>query len=163
MNRYKPTYWGTEKSVKATFEPITKILPTKLITSCMVATIDDDGKLLLINSKRGWELPGGHREKFERPLACAKREVLEEASVVIDNIRLIGRWKIGKVFPSDFNKGYPKQAYQLLFLAQAKETLNFNNKFETTDRKFVQISKIDSIHKNITDFRPILDHIKSFM
>lgn len=159
MITFEPTYWGPEKSVKATFEPILTIPPTNKITACMVSVFNEDGDLLLIKSHRGWELPGGHREKFERPIACAKREVYEEASVTLDNLKLIGRWNILNIFESDFNKDYPKQAYQLLFMADVKEILAFNNDYETTDRKFVKISKIEGIHKNITDFRPILNYI----
>lgn len=51
-----------------------------------------DGKVL-VGQRQGshgagtWSLPGGHLEFAEKVANCAKREVLEEAGVQIDNIQ----------------------------------------------------------------------------
>jgi 8-oxo-dGTP pyrophosphatase MutT (NUDIX family) len=38
-----------------------------------------DGQILSVRNERGWDIPGGHLERGEDPLAALRREVLEEA------------------------------------------------------------------------------------
>jgi len=50
-----------------------------------------DGQILLVRSpKRGWELPGGQIEAGESLIEALKREVVEESSVEISILGLIG-------------------------------------------------------------------------
>lgn len=51
------------------------------------ALIRNEGKLLVINGKRGWDIPGGHVEDGETATDAVHREVLEEACVTIENVQ----------------------------------------------------------------------------
>jgi 8-oxo-dGTP diphosphatase len=52
--------------------------------------VERDGKILLVREHRGrWSTPGGHLDFGESPAACAAREALEEAGVVVSNVRFV--------------------------------------------------------------------------
>lgn len=62
------------------------------IKICVNAIVKrNDGKVIAIRRKNqnAWSVPGGHLEFGEDIENCAKREVLEETDVVIDNIKII--------------------------------------------------------------------------
>ncbi len=44
------------------------------------------GKRISAHSENSWQFPGGHLEFGEAVEACARREVMEEAGIVISNI-----------------------------------------------------------------------------
>jgi 8-oxo-dGTP diphosphatase len=44
------------------------------------------------HSKRGWELPGGTREKGEFPIQTAIRELFEEAGAEAEALELVGQY-----------------------------------------------------------------------
>lgn len=46
------------------------------------------------NKKRKWEFPGGKKEAGETILDVAKREAWEEAGAVIENIQVVGYYKL---------------------------------------------------------------------
>lgn len=54
-----------------------------------------DHKLILVYNRlrQYWELPGGRREPGESSLACAKRELTEEAGVVGQDFQVIGAFQ----------------------------------------------------------------------
>lgn len=53
------------------------------------------GQILLVKDKKwGWNFPGGKVEKGETPLETAKREVVEETNLVIENFELIAEENI---------------------------------------------------------------------
>jgi 8-oxo-dGTP diphosphatase len=52
--------------------------------------IERDGKLLLVRDHRGlWSTPGGHLDFQESPAACAARETLEEAGVLVTDVQFV--------------------------------------------------------------------------
>ena len=46
----------------------------------------NDGTILLLKNKKGWDLPGGHMRHGETKQQALKREVFEEAGIQINNI-----------------------------------------------------------------------------
>jgi ADP-ribose pyrophosphatase YjhB (NUDIX family) len=64
-----------------------------IIVSCSVV-IALQNKVLLVKetktvAKERWNFPGGKLEQGESVFDCAKRETLEEAGIVIDDLKLI--------------------------------------------------------------------------
>lgn len=65
------------------------------VTQASCVCYDDSGKVLIISDKLGkWGIPGGKPEVGETLEETAKREVLEEACVEIENLKLIGFRKV---------------------------------------------------------------------
>lgn len=157
--RFPISYWGRDKSTKAQFYPCGSVPAGSIITSCMVCVLYD-GRILLTKPARGWGLPGGHIEAGEAPEVCAAREVYEEASVRVANLKMIGAWKVEKLFESECNRQYPELAYQLLFLAELEHVDNFTASHETSERKFVRIDDVRNYHHDFGNFSEILKYIK---
>ncbi len=66
-----------------------------------------DGKVLLAkriasHGAGDYQFPGGHLEHLESIEDCAKRETMEEAGIVIDNIRFLCLSNIAKYPPKHF-------------------------------------------------------------
>lgn len=74
--------WITSKNYKK-FKPITQVYGVCFNKKREVLIIKDDGKT-------EWKLPGGTPEKGEKPEETLKREVFEEATVVLGNCKMIG-------------------------------------------------------------------------
>lgn len=45
-----------------------------------------NGRILAIRNERGWDIPGGHLEPGEQPMAALDREIREEASAACLNV-----------------------------------------------------------------------------
>lgn len=153
-------YWSNQ-STKVQFEPFTKLPSDSLVSSCFVF-VKKGSSVLLARPERGWGLPGGHKEPQESPEDCAIREVLEEASIEIKNLRLLGGWKAQKVKQVEQNSKYPEVAYQLLFLADVAKIHKFTPDFETLERKFVEYSEIEKYHQQYDQFSAILAYILDY-
>jgi 8-oxo-dGTP diphosphatase len=70
------------------------------IAMCIVER-EDDGYILLLKRSQDepwepgkWNLPGGHVDPGETPLAACKRETLEECAVQVKNVRLLQRMRL---------------------------------------------------------------------
>lgn len=59
---------------------------THTITASIVFVIDNKQRVLAVHNKRGWDIPGGHRENNETPTETAHREVFEESCVEIKQL-----------------------------------------------------------------------------
>ncbi len=101
-----------------------------------------DDKVMLVKPKRGWGLPGGHREGDETSEDCVRREADEEAAIELGDLKLIGRWKIEKQFPSAFNAKYPDLACQLLYVAEITQIKPFSSEYEVTERALVPFTDV---------------------
>jgi 8-oxo-dGTP pyrophosphatase MutT (NUDIX family) len=80
--------------------------------------------------KREWGLPGGHIELGKTPKECCEREVFEETTVTIKNLKLIGAWKTEHVFDSKYNKNYADPSDQLLYIADINEIKECSQQLE---------------------------------
>lgn len=58
---------------------------------------NDKGEVLIINTVGNWQLPGGKPEKMEKLKETLLREVKEEASVEIEDIKPIGYQIISEI------------------------------------------------------------------
>ncbi len=152
-------YWGEDGSTRARFAPLDSLSDELVVTTCMVFVSADD-KVLLSKPPRGWGFPGGHLEPGETPQDCARREVYEETSVKIDNLRPIGAWKIEKVFDSDTNQKYPDLSHQLLFVADLAAMDDFLPSHESSARRLVPIDEVERYHHDFSSIAEILRYIK---
>lgn len=165
QNRYTQKTWFADKSTAVLFEPIAMEPPTRLVTACMVFAFDESGHLVLAKPKRGWGLPGGHREKGETPQECAKREFYEETNIRIRNLRIIGRQKIEKIIRSEHNAKYPKLGYILFYIADVEKIDNHEAKHEVSHRAFVPMEKMNDYIDRVNHggFYDILSHAQYYL
>ena len=57
------------------------------------AAVINDKKILLVNKKEVWILPGGKPEENESDLDCLSREVKEELGAGLDSIKYYGEFE----------------------------------------------------------------------
>jgi len=79
---------------------------------------DDAGRILIIQEKGKWKIPGGSPEKEETWKETLIREVWEEATVKIDNIELLGAQKVN--YPHNPNAQEGDLYYQLRCIAHVE-------------------------------------------
>jgi len=60
---------------------------TEKVTATFAFVRDAMGKILTLKNERGWDIPGGHLDGDESVIDATHREVLEEASVTIKDLR----------------------------------------------------------------------------
>ncbi len=156
---FKPIYWGDDLSTEVVFEPVEELPPQELITACMVFALYGKDGVVLSKPKRGWGIPGGHREEGETAEECLHREAMEEAAIILENIQLIGRWATKKLLHSPHNAKYPDRGYQLLYVAGVKELNEFTPQLEITERIVVPISEVKNYHHDIDNFMPVFNYV----
>ncbi len=95
----------------------------------------NENKELLIVKTKNWTIPGGHPEEGEGHVETLKREIMEEAMVEIDNIKYLGSVKVVDLETNKVN-------YQLRFTASSAQINDFDKKFETSERLFINPEKL---------------------
>lgn len=74
---------------------IADTLPEDIPASAVMGIPFWRGKIALVRTKRGWEIPGGHIEEGESISSCLARELMEEVGAgSIESVRLFGYRKI---------------------------------------------------------------------
>jgi ADP-ribose pyrophosphatase YjhB (NUDIX family) len=105
------------------------------------------GKVLVCDIPgRGFTIPGGHIERDESAVACLTREASEEACVGLANLTLIGFIEADHRANSDFDGRYPLRSVQAIYRADVAKVGEFDLENESTDRKFVTIGELPSVH-----------------
>jgi 8-oxo-dGTP diphosphatase len=66
-----------------------RTLPTHIITAGGFVT-NEQGKILLVKSHRGWEFPGGQVENGESLSQALIREIQEESGVIVEVVNIVG-------------------------------------------------------------------------
>lgn len=90
----------------------------------------DKHKNVLIVKNKNWTIPGGHPEQGETYIETLEREVREEACVEMENISYLGCVKVTEVETKEIK-------YQLRFTATVSHVSDFKEKYETSERLFV--------------------------
>lgn len=98
---------------------------------------NEENQLLIVKSGDTWTIPGGHPERGESQLDTLIRESMEEASVTLKMISYLGAVEVVE------NEKY----YQLRYTAKVNEILDFDKKWETSERKFVNLEELQNYIK----------------
>jgi 8-oxo-dGTP pyrophosphatase MutT (NUDIX family) len=94
------------------------------VSSASALIFDKDGLILGVRLKnRGLDIPGGHTEPGDlNPEETLRREVMEEASATIKDIKLL------EVIESDFFGSTPEKAsYMLIYTASIDQILPYDD------------------------------------
>lgn len=62
---FKTLHWTDDQSTEVNFEAVAVLPAKELVSSCFVFALYEDDKVIMTKPKRGWGLPGGHREGNE--------------------------------------------------------------------------------------------------
>jgi 8-oxo-dGTP pyrophosphatase MutT (NUDIX family) len=130
---FKSELWFDGQS-EATFVPASTLPEEIEISAVKVFDIANDEILLVeVPEKGGWDIPGGHVEKRERPEETAVREVSEETGGSVSDLRLFGYLMLRKVIETDFNRDYPDISLIAMYSGQIIcESNNSELMFEST-------------------------------
>ena len=94
---------------------------------------NNQNQLLIVRNENTWTIPGGHPESGETKEETLKRELMEEACVVLDNINYLGAVEV-----VENNEKY----YQLRYTAKVEKILPFKQEWEICERKFVDLKDL---------------------
>jgi len=100
-----------------------------------------------------WMAPGGHREFNEGLFVCARREILEETGLTINNIRV----KVaGNAYLKDLDQ-------EFLFHLLVADYVGGRLKQKVDDGEFVwlTLAQIKKLPTLLTELRHVLDHVFS--
>lgn len=121
--------------------------PTPSTSHCF--PIKDNEVLFTVNH-RGLDIVGGHIELGETAEEALMREAMEEACIIPTEYLLIGAIEVNNQDSKEIalKKGYPIIGYQLIFLVNKYEELDFNSTHECLSRKYVKINEVSKYHHN---------------
>ena len=101
-------------------------LPEGAVATTATGLIVYEDKLMLVQTHRGWELPGGHIEEGETINEALMRELHEEAGLTkASSVKMFGYNEIINPDTEKINKAtgrpYPKRAYNPHFIIETDE------------------------------------------
>lgn len=128
--------WGAKSDTAWEFYIATTLPEGAHISAVMGLSFFHDS-VALVQTRRGWEIPGGHMEASESIIQCLHRELLEEIGVSdIVSEKMFGYRRIinpdRKVFAVE-GRTYPRETivpYFLVELGQPPERPNMNDAFD---------------------------------
>jgi len=134
--------WGPSL-VKLTWTPFDQPPRLEFITSVHGMCFHENQLLLVDIKNRGWNFPGGHIELNETPLACVKREILEEACVEGD-CSYLGYVEVDHSENPAWNSDspYPMIGYQAFFRMNITKVHPFDALYESSRRLFVNPNEV---------------------
>ena len=98
---------------------------------------NDKNELLIVRNGDIWTIPGGHHEVNETRLDTLNREVMEEACVTIKDIKYLGAVEVVE----------DETYYQIRYTARVDEILDFDEKWEISERKFIDLRELENYIK----------------
>lgn len=103
-----------------------RLPPIELVTSALGLLFDGDKFLMTQLVERGWDIPGGHRERGETPIETAAREVREETGAEAGSLKLLGYEEtvIHAPKPEGFRYPYPV-SYQVFYCGRVAQLKPF--------------------------------------
>lgn len=106
-----------------------------------------DGQVLVCEiSGRGSTIPGGHLDGSELAVDCLTREAFEEACVELSNVKLLGFIEADHRANNEFDGRYPVRSMQAIYRADVSTVYEFVSRHESTERRFVSIHELPSVH-----------------
>lgn len=116
--------WGENLDTRWEFI-LSNSLPEEAYVSAVMAIPFWNGKFALVHTKRGWGIPGGHREKEENVSECLERELEEEIGAhKIGSRKLFGYRKImnpERKIGEKTERKYPKDTIVPYYLVELEE------------------------------------------
>jgi hypothetical protein len=155
-------YWDKSESRVEFF--VSKLLPTNIpITAVKIFDICDN-ELVLVNTPKGWDIPGGHLEKNETAIQALKREVYEETCGVIEECTIVGYLMITKQKVNEHNKNYPKKSVIAIYSGRivniSTDAMSLSH--ESIDVKKINVELLSVAIQNWSDlYGEIIEYIKS--
>ncbi len=113
-------------------------ITTEKYTQVSGYIFNDKNQLLIVKNGDTWTIPGGHPEKGETQIETLSRELMEEACVILRDIKYLGCVEV-----VEKNEVY----YQLRYTAKVKEILPFTKEWETNERLFVDLKDLSKYIK----------------
>lgn len=98
---------------------------------------NEDNQLLIVRNGDTWTIPGGHPEANETQLDTLNREIMEEACVTIKDVNYLGAVEVVE----------DEQYYQIRYTAKVDKVLDFNQQWETSERKFIDLEDLPNYIK----------------
>lgn len=140
-----PWYWTTHA-----LQASSPIPDLQLTTVCAFLRVKEEpNKLVIIKNERGYDLPGGHIEHDESPVAALQREVKEEAAATLTSF--MPCW----ILCSDYN---PKQTTGILFFKSYCTLNNFTTNQEISERKLLLPEEFLACYH---DNKQLMEHLLS--
>jgi ADP-ribose pyrophosphatase YjhB (NUDIX family) len=105
----------------------------ELYTQVSGYVFNDQNQILIVRNGATWTVPGGHPEEGETPMQTLDREVMEEACLTVKDAKYIGAVEVvenGQTY------------YQLRYTARVNEVLPWNEEWEISERKFVDLDDL---------------------